>query len=126
MTRGKSWTHDEDAILFEERAKGTIFKTISFILGRPMNGCEQRYSFLRRNRPDYQPKKRIDLAQMARMPEKPNGFRLPDKRRCLCECRQWFAPSHIGQYFIIGHKKADDTGMLERSANYGTPARMSF
>ena len=129
MTRGKSWSPAEDEVLMTQRAAGVLYKTIADMIGRPLNGCEQRYCFLRRLGREVVVAAEVAIAAVptVKPPTKPSAFKVPDKRRCLnSECRKWFAPSHKGKYFCIGHRPADDTGMVERTANYRSPARASF
>ena len=112
-----------------ERAKGTAYKVIADMIGRPLNGCEQRYTVLRRLHPDYQPRKKIEPLAVTPISTAKQKWRFihPEKRRCLREdCRQWFKVTYAGQYFCIGHRPSDDTGMVERTANYRSPARAGF
>jgi len=127
----KHWTPAEESKLRELKSKGVGYPDIAALMGRSIKSCRSRAEFLHiRNPPKVKPVEvpgeTITVAPIA--PAKPQWkFTPPEKRRCMREgCRQWFKVTYTGQYFCIGHRPSDDTGMLERSANYRTPARMSF
>ena len=126
MTRGVNWTPAEDAILFEERAKGTIFKIIADMIGRPLNGCEQRYTILKRRMPDHEVRRKTGASATS----KPKAIRdYSAVVSCLRCSTEFKSPDRRKIRVCQSCKYSEDwksTDAFSRNAGYATPARMSF
>ena len=126
MARGVNWTPAEDEQLMTLRANGVQFKIITALIGRPQNGCEQRYTVLKRLAPAHAPRKKTGTSATS----KPKAVRDYSAVVSCLRCGTDFkSPDRRKIRVCQNCKHSEDwkaTDVFRRNAGYVAPSRAAF